>query len=198
MSPPTGRQTEGPPASRAGKRDPEGERTEGLVDSERLGAWMDDQGLPGAGEPLAVRFITGGASNEIFEVSRGGHRWALRRPPRQVPPGRNETMMREFRILAALDGTDVPHARAAGACDDPDVLGAAFYLMDYVDGWSPISEPEWPEPFYSDLDARAGLAYEVVEAIARLSRVDWQARGLEGLGARRWSWCLRTRRAWRW
>ena len=143
---------------------------------------MDDQGLPGAGEPLSVRFISGGASNEIFEVSRGGHRWALRRPPRRVPPGRNETMMREYRILAALDGTDVPHARAAGACDDPEVLGAAFYLMDFVDGWSPISEPEWPEPFYSDLGARAGLAYELVEAIARLSRVDWRARGLEGLG----------------
>ncbi len=143
---------------------------------------MDDQGLPGAGEPLSVRFISGGASNEIFEVSRGGHRWALRRPPRRVPPGRNETMMREYRILAALDGTDVPHARAAGACDDPEVLGAAFYLMDFVDGWSPISEPEWPEPFYSDLAARAGLAYELVEAIARLSRVDWRARGLEGLG----------------
>ena len=143
---------------------------------------MDDQGLDGAGEPLSVRFISGGASNEIFEVSRGGHRWALRRPPRRVPPGRNETMMREYRILAALDGTDVPHARAAGACDDPEVLGAAFYLMDFVDGWSPISEPEWPEPFYSDLDARAGLAYELVEAIARLARVDWRARGLEGLG----------------
>ena len=62
------------------------------------------------------------------------------------------------------------------------MLGAAFYLMDFVEGWSPISEPEWPEPFYSDLDARAGLAYELVEAIARLSRVDWRARGLEGLG----------------
>ena len=158
------------------------ERTAGLVDPNQLGDWMNDRGLPGAGEPLAVRFISGGASNEIFEVSRGGHRWALRRPPRNVPPGRNETMMREYRILAALRGTDVPHARAAGACDDPDVLGAAFYLMDYVDGWSPISEPEWPEPFYSDLDARAGLAHELVEAIARLSRVDWKARGLEGLG----------------
>ena len=166
----------------AGESDPDAARTAGLVDPERLGAWMDGQGLPGAGEPIASRFVSGGASNEIFEVSRGGHRWALRRPPRRVPPGRNETMMREYRILAALDGTDVPHARAAGACDDPEVLGAAFYLMDFVDGWSPISEPEWPEPFYSDLDARTGLAYELVEAIARLSRVDWRAGGLEGLG----------------
>ena len=167
---------------RASDSGPDAGRTAGLVDHERLGAWMDGRGLPGAGESLSVRFISGGASNEIFEVSRGGCRWALRRPPRRVPPGRNETMMREYRILAALDGTDVPHARATGACDDPGVLGAAFYLMDFVDGWSPISEPDWPEPFFSDPQARAGLAYELVEAIARLSRVDWRARGLEGLG----------------
>ncbi|MCY3618387.1 MAG: phosphotransferase family protein [Acidimicrobiaceae bacterium] len=182
MSSPAGSEPAGPSAGDVDGSDPAAERTRGLVDPARLGAWMDTQGLPGEGEPLSCRFITGGASNEIFEVSRGGHRWALRRPPRQVPPGRNETMMREYRILAALDGTDVPHARAAGACDDPEVLGAAFYLMDFVDGWSPISEPEWPEPFYSDLESRAGLAYELVEAIARLSRVDWRARGLEGLG----------------
>ena len=131
---------------------------------------------------MSVRFISGGASNEIFEVSRGGNRWALRRPPRQVPEGRNRTMMREYRILVALAGSDVPHAVAVGACDDPSVLGAAFYLMDYVDGWSPISEPQWPEPFLSDHQARAGLAYELVEAIARLSRLDWRTRGLEGLG----------------
>ena len=182
MSHPTANQSEPASDSGAGESDPDAARTAGLVDPERLGAWMDGQGLPGEGEPIASRFVSGGASNEIFEVSRGGHRWALRRPPRRVPPGRNETMMREYRILAALDGTDVPHARAAGACDDPEVLGAAFYLMDFVDGWSPISEPEWPEPFYSDLDARAGLAHELVEAIARLSRVDWRAGGLEGLG----------------
>ena len=182
MSHPTANQSEPASDSGAGESDPDAARTAGLVDPERLGAWMDGQGLPGEGEPIASRFVSGGASNEIFEVSRGGHRWALRRPPRRVPPGRNETMMREYRILAALDGTDVPHARAAGACDDPEVLGAAFYLMDFVEGWSPISEPEWPEPFYSDLDARAGLAHELVEAIARLSRVDWRAGGLEGLG----------------
>ena len=157
-------------------------RTRGLVDPDRLGPWMDDQGLPGEGEPISTRFLSGGASNEIFEITRGDHRWALRRPPREVPPGRNETMLREYRIIAALADTDVPHARARAVCDDPDVLGATFYLMDFVDGWSPISEPEWPEPFLSDHSLRPGLAYELVDAIARLASVDWRARGLEGLG----------------
>ena len=58
--------------------------------------------LPGDGEPIESRFISGGASNEIFEIRRGDHRWALRRPPRIVPEGRNETMLREYRIIEAL------------------------------------------------------------------------------------------------
>ena len=55
--------------------------------------------------------------------------------------------------------------------------------MEFVDGWSPIQEgTTWPEPFGSDLDARRGLAFELVDGIARLARVDWEARGLEGFG----------------
>ena len=83
------------------------DRTRGLIDPEALGTWMDDQGLPGEGETIESRFISGGASNEIFEIRLGDHRWALRRPPRIVPDGRNETMLREYRIIEALTDTDV-------------------------------------------------------------------------------------------
>ena len=153
-----------------------------LVDPERLARWMDERGLPGRGEPVACRFITGGASNELFEVRRGEVRLALRRPPLRVPEGRNESMLREYRVLAALRDTDVPHARVLACCDDPSVLGACFFLMEYVDGWSCMSTVGWPPPFDTDLEARQGLAWELVDAIAKLARVDWRARGLEGFG----------------
>jgi len=153
-----------------------------LVDPERLARWMDERGLPGRGEPVACRFITGGTSNELFEVRRGEVRLALRRPPLRVPEGRNESMLREYRVLAALRDTDVPHARVLACCDDPSVLGACFFLMEYVDGWSCMSTGGWPPPFDTDLEARQGLAWELVDAIAKLARVDWRARGLEGFG----------------
>ena len=158
------------------------ERTAGLVDEARLGQWMDRQDLPGAGEPVTSRFISGGASNEIFEIRRGEFCAVLRRPPRVVPKGRNETMLREYRVLEALNGTDVPHPEAYAACSDPDVIGSAFYLMSLVDGWSPMNTDGWPAPFDTDLDARYGLGIELVDGIARLARVDWRARGLEGFG----------------
>jgi aminoglycoside phosphotransferase (APT) family kinase protein len=157
-------------------------RTEGLVHDQRLGRWMDSQGLPAAGQPVRSRFISGGASNEIFEISRGDFRAVLRRPPRVVPKGRNETMMREYRVLEALNGTDVPHPEAFAACSDPEVIGSAFYLMSLVDGWSPMNMDGWPAPFATDLGARYGLGIQLVDGIARLARVDWRARGLEGFG----------------
>src|SRR6185437_4787623 len=79
------------------------ERTAGLVNEERLGLWMDEQGLPGKGEPVSVSLISGGASNEIFRIGRGEFEAVLRRPPRIVPKGRNETMVREYRVLEALN-----------------------------------------------------------------------------------------------
>ncbi|HZN12651.1 MAG TPA: phosphotransferase family protein [Acidimicrobiales bacterium] len=156
---------------------------EDLLDVDRLSRWMDENRVPGAGEPLEAIPIGGGASNEIFEIRRGDARMVLRRPPRNVPAGRNETMLREFRVVSALEGTDVPHAAAIAACDDTSVIGACFTLTGYVDGWSPMGlGGVWPAPFDADLDARPGLAYELVDGIARLSRVDWRARGLEDFG----------------
>jgi aminoglycoside phosphotransferase (APT) family kinase protein len=160
----------------------EQERIQELVRPEALGRWMDARHLPGVGEPVVARFISGGASNEIFEITRGETRMAMRRPPRKVPPGRNETMLREYRVLEALNDTDVPHPRAIAACDDPSVAGACFYLMGHVDGWSCMNLQGWPPPFDTDLAARQGLAYELVDAIAKLGQVDWRARGLEGFG----------------
>jgi aminoglycoside phosphotransferase (APT) family kinase protein len=158
------------------------ERTAGLVDAEKLSWFMNERGLPGAGEPLETRFITGGASNELFEIKRGDHRFALRRPPRVVPAGRNETMLREYRVLKALADTDVPHAKVVAVCDDPDLLGGCFYMMDLVDGWSPLGGGGWPAPFDEDLEARRGLAFELVIGIAKLSKVDWKSKGLQGFG----------------
>ena len=152
------------------------------VNPERLGRWMDSQALPGRGEPVTASFISGGASNVIYRIQRGDFVSVLRRPPVKVPPGRNKTMLREYRVLNALNGTDVPHPEAYAVCDDTEILGAAFYLMSEIDGWSPMNTDGWPAPFDTDLEARFGLGIQLVDGPARLARVDWRAQGLEGFG----------------
>ncbi|MCU1456979.1 MAG: aminoglycoside phosphotransferase [Actinomycetia bacterium] len=152
------------------------------IDFERLSLWMDEQGLPGTGEPLEHEYLSGGSQNEIYELRRGDLHCAIRIPPPTAPADRDNGIMREWRIVEALDGTDVPHTAAVAVSEDTSVLGRSFYLMGFVDGWSPMGRTGWPEPFNSDIDARAGLGYQLVEGIALLGNVDWKARGLEGLG----------------
>lgn len=154
-----------------------------MIDFERLAHWMDERELPGAGQPLEHTFLAGGSQNEIYELRRGEHACVIRIPPPSAPAARDEGILREWRIIEALDGTDVPHTAAVAMCDDPSVLGRSFYLMGLVDGWSPMGMgPQWPEPFHSDLEARRGLAFQLVEGIALLSKVDWRAKGLQDLG----------------
>jgi len=150
------------------------------IDTDALARWMDARRLPGSGLALEARYISGGASNEIFELRRGDTRMALRKPPARVPAGRNDIMLREYRVIAALNDTDVPHPRAIAVCDDTAVLGACFYIMAHIDGWTPMGE--MPEPFRSDAALRRDMAFELVDAIARLGKVDWRAAGLAEFG----------------
>ncbi len=145
---------------------------------------MDGAALPGKGEPLEASFLSGGSQNVIYALRRGDERCVLRMPPPGAPPDRDKGILREWRIIEALDGTDVPHTKAVGVCPDASVLGRPFYLMGFVDGWSPMGlvQRQWPAPFDTDFAAREGLAYQLAEGIALLSKVDWKAKGLTDLG----------------
>lgn len=153
------------------------------IDVARLADWMDSEALPGKGEPLTARFLSGGTQNVIYELRRGEEQCVLRMPPPGAPPDRDKGILREWRIIEALDGTEVPHTKAVGVCPDASVLGRPFYLMGFVDGWSPMdTHGKWPEPFDSDFSTRPQLSYQLAEGIALLSKVDWQAKGLQDLG----------------
>ncbi len=153
-----------------------------IADVDKLVAWMDTQGL-GTGAPLEYRFISGGSQNEIFELRRGDVHCAMRIPPASAPASRDDGIVREWRIIEALTGTNVPHTEAVAVCTDPTVAGRTFYLMGFVDGWSPMQmRREWPAPFDTDVEERRGLAFQLVEGIALLGNVDWQSKGLQDLG----------------
>jgi aminoglycoside phosphotransferase (APT) family kinase protein len=154
------------------------------LDADRLARWLDGIDVPGKGEPLEHRYVSGGSQNAIFEIRRGELHAALRIPPPGAPASRDAGILREWRIIDALTGTDVPHTKAVAVCSDPAVLGRTFYLMGFVEGWSPmgLEDRRWPAPFDTDIEARQGLALQLVEGIALLSKVDWQAKGLQDLG----------------
>ncbi len=150
-----------------------------LVDLDRLVVWMDANGL--AFGPLEnVELLGGGTQNILLRVDRGGRRFVLRRPPAHKRKNSDETMRREARVLAALAGSGVPHPGLIAACPETDVIGAAFYLMEPVDGFNPTTGLE--EPYLSDPAARHRVGLDLVDAIAALGDVDYLAVGLSDFG----------------
>jgi aminoglycoside phosphotransferase (APT) family kinase protein len=148
-----------------------------LVDTVRLGRWLDGLGIE-VGPQLTVEPLPGGASNAMFCVDRGAARWVLRRPPNVAVERANAGMVREYRILAALDESDVPHPRVVALCEDHEILGCTFFVMQRVEGVIPLPVP----PSLDDEKNRHQIAFAMVETLARLHDFDWNAAGLNDLG----------------
>lgn len=142
-----------------------------------LRAWIGDR-LPGEG-PFRIRRVGSGPADETFAIARSGRQWMLRRPARVADVPAAHGIAREHRVLQALADSDVPHARGLLLCEDPDVLGVPFSLVEMVRGTSfRAGIPSGPDsPF-----ARRRIAEDMVDALAALHRLDWEAAGLADLG----------------
>lgn len=149
------------------------------IDLAALERWMDGQGV-GEGPIADARLLSGGTQNILMHFRRGDEAFVLRRPPPVPRANSNDTMRREARVLAALEGTAVPHPRLIAACADENVLGVAFYLMAPVDGFN--ATQGLPALHAGDAAARHRIGLSMVEAIAALGAIDYRAVGLEGFG----------------
>src|SRR5579862_3031508 len=103
------------------------------VNAARLRAWVAERGIPVEGD-LSVARLSGGSSNLTFRVRDDLNDWVLRRPPLRGALPTAHDMGREFIVQQALAGSEVPVARVVALCREPAVIGADFYLMEYVDG----------------------------------------------------------------
>ena len=147
-----------------------------LVVREPLEAFLDSQGI-GEGR-LEVERIGEGHSNFTFLVERGGARVVLRRPPRPPLPPSAHDVLREARLLRALESTPVRVPRVL-ASDEGDVLGVPFYLMEEMHG--SVITSEIPATL-DDEQGRRRVCEELVDGLIEVHAVDWSKCGLEGYG----------------
>jgi aminoglycoside phosphotransferase (APT) family kinase protein len=127
-----------------------------------------------------VAMFAGGRSNLTYRVDSPAGTLVLRRPPlRAVRPTAHD-MVREHRVISALAGTDVPVPRTVSLCTDLEVLGAPFYVMEYVPGI--IARAGLPEGYAETPAERTAIAHELVDVLASLHAVDPAAVGLAGFG----------------
>jgi aminoglycoside phosphotransferase (APT) family kinase protein len=149
------------------------------IDREPVEAWFEAN-VDGAKPPLSFDRISGGRSNLTYGVrDSAGEHWALRRPPLGKALGNAHDMSREFKVMDALQGSQVPVPPLAGFCEDESVNGAPFFVMDFVDG--PILRTA-KEAAAFDEDERGRIGERVVETLVKLHEVDPDAVGLGDLG----------------
>ncbi|PAN00944.1 acyl-CoA dehydrogenase [Streptomyces sp. Alain-F2R5] len=146
------------------------DRLRGLLDRERPGLVTG---------PLSGRLIEGGRSNLTYAVSDGTARWVVRRPPLGHVLATAHDMKREHRVISALHPTDVPVPRPVLLCEDEDVLGSPFYVMEFVEG-TPYRTAEQLAPLGPERTRAAVL--NLVDTLVGLHAVDPAEAGLGDFG----------------
>ena len=151
---------------------------EGL-DLAALQTWFAAHVAEAGDAPLTASLIAGGRSNLTYHVTDGTHEWVVRRPPLGHVVATAHDMGREYRVMSALQGSDVPVPVTRALCTDTEVVGAPFYVMDRVDGRVVRSTAELGA--FDPADALA-VSHGLIDTLARLHGTDYEAVGLGDFG----------------
>ncbi|MCB9599191.1 MAG: phosphotransferase [Polyangiales bacterium] len=146
-------------------------------DEARLTAWWRE--AIGPVDTLTVRQFKGGQSNPTFWVSDGERAHVLRKkPPGKLLPKAHQ-VEREHRVMAALAGTDVPVPKVLGLCEDAEVIGTAFFVMEMLQGrifWN-VQLPNVSSP-----EERSAIYDELARVLAAIHGADLEGVGLSDFG----------------
>ena len=155
----------------------------GIPSPARLEGWLNETVGGEPSELVDIQLIAGGRSNLTYRLTVAGASQSrllvLRRPPLgHVLPTAHD-MGREYRVLSGLSGTQVPVARPVAFCDDTDVIGAPFYLMEHVPG--AVLRTRQDMVGLTEVQSRE-LSEGLADMLAAIHGVDVEAAGLSGLG----------------
>ena len=148
-----------------------------LVDPDALRARLAAE--LGPVEEFDVRRHPEGHSNETLFVTHGDRELVIRRPPPGATAETAHDVLREYRVMDALQDTAVPLPGTVLACDDRDVLGSDFYVMERTPG--DVLRDDEPERFAAP-EHRRRVGEELVDGLAAIHAVDYGAVGLGDFG----------------
>ena len=148
-----------------------------LIDSDALRRYLET--TLGSADRFDLEYHRAGQSNETLFVEWGNRDIVLRRPPAGTTADSAHDVLREYRVLEALQDSDVPVPRTIASCDDHGVIGAEFYLMERCHG--DVLRNEEPDRFAQPHHRRA-LAEQFIDTIADIHAIDPEAVGLDDLG----------------
>jgi len=150
---------------------------ERLVDREALREFLT--AALGPAEEYTVERHAEGHSNETLFVDWGDRELVIRRPPPGETADTAHDVLREYRVIDALQDTEVPVPPTLTASDDHDIIGSDFYVMERFRG--EVLREEEPETFATP-EARAKVGEELVDTLAYIHELDYEAVGLGEFG----------------
>jgi acyl-CoA dehydrogenase len=142
-----------------------------------LADYLRAQGLAG-NEAIQVAPLSGGQSNPTFRITAGESAYVLRKKPAGVLAPSAHAIDREYRVMRALQETDVPVPRMLAYCDDASIVGTPFYVMDFLQG-RVFMDPALPDGTPAE---RGALYREMGRVMAALHSVEPVAVGLADYG----------------
>ncbi|MCW8194100.1 phosphotransferase family protein [Proteobacteria bacterium 005FR1] len=148
------------------------------IDDHALVDWLRSA-APEVSEGLQVKQFQGGMSNPTYFLeTASGSKYVLRKKPPGALLPRAHAVDREYRVMQALANTPVPVPRMVAYCDEPEVIGAEFFVMEYIEGRIVPS----PAMDLLPREQRSAVAFALIDTIADLHRVDWRQVGLDDFG----------------
>jgi len=147
------------------------------LDETRLGAWLTAN-VAGFAGPFTVEKFPGGQSNPTYRIDTAGGSYVLRRKPFGPILPSAHAVEREHQLIAALHPGGFPVARPYGLCEDSEVIGSPFYIMEMVEGrtlWDGALPGMKPAERTAHYDA-------ITDTLAALHSVDYAAAGLGDYG----------------
>jgi aminoglycoside phosphotransferase (APT) family kinase protein len=147
-------------------------------DVPRFRNWLSEV----TGEPaeVSVSSIRGGGSCEMFRVDRLGQSWVVRRAPLAAVSNTAHQVIREARIMQSLESTGVPVPTILAIGEDPGILGAPFFVMNYVDG-DVVRRNGLPEYLAAEPDSHRCIGEGLIDTLVALHAVDWRSTTLTEL-----------------
>ena len=146
-------------------------------DEKRLQEWFGDN-VPSAGKIEKIVQFKGGQSNPTYKITSEGQEFVLRRKPPGILLPSAHAVDREYKVITALQNTEVPVPKTYGLCEDEDVIGTSFFVMDFLDGsiyWDLLLADKSPKE-------RAEIYASKNKVIADLHKVNYENVGLSNYG----------------
>ncbi|MEM8498933.1 MAG: phosphotransferase family protein [Pseudomonadota bacterium] len=147
------------------------------IDPHTLQDWLREQ--TGENREIHLKPIRGGGSCEMFGMRCGADRWVVRRAPLAAVSDTAHNVVREYKIIQALQHSSVRVPRLLAVSDDATIIGAPFYIMQFIDG--DVIRRRLPQKYIDAPEYQTAIGEQLVDALVELHGFTWQGTAIEQL-----------------